>query len=122
MNDDKARIEHMIEHIKRIQTQLQNVTEEQFYNSLILVDAVSFNFAILGEAANMVSDEIHGKYSAIPWRNIIGMRNFLIHGYMKLQPRYLWETAQNDLLPLLQQLEEILKALTHESEGKDAPT
>ncbi len=70
----------------------------------------------------MVSVEIHGKYSAIPWRNIIGMRNFLIHGYMKLQPRYLWETAQNDLLPLLQQLEEILKALTNESEGKDAPT
>ena len=78
MNDDKARIEHMIEHIKRIQTQLQNVTEEQFYHSLILVDAVSFNFAILGEAANMVSDEIQGKYSAIPWRNIIGMRNFLM--------------------------------------------
>ena len=117
MNDDKARIEHMIEHIKRIQTQLQNVTVEQFYNSLILVDAVSFNFAILGEAANMVSDEIHGKYSAIPWRNIIGMRNFLIHGYMKLQPRYLWETAQNDLLPLLQQLEEILKSFETGVEG-----
>ena len=49
MNDDKARIEHMVEHIKRIQTQLQNVTEEQFYNSLVLVDAVSFNFAILGK-------------------------------------------------------------------------
>ena len=122
MNDDKARIEHMIEHIKRIQTQLQNVTEEQFYNSLVLVDAVSFNFAILGEAANMVSDELHGRYSTIPWRNIIGMRNFLIHGYMKLQPRYLWETAQNDLLPLLRQLEEILKSFETDIEDKNATT
>ena len=42
MNDDKARIEHMVEHIKRIQTQLQNVTEEQFYNSLVLVDNADF--------------------------------------------------------------------------------
>ena len=122
MNDDKARIEHMIEHIKRIQSQLQNVTEEQFYNSLVLVDAVSFNFAILGEAANMVSDELHGRYSTIPWRNIIGMRNFLIHGYMKLQPRYLWETAQNDLLPLLRQLEEILKSFETDIEDKNATT
>ncbi|MBO7533078.1 MAG: DUF86 domain-containing protein [Victivallales bacterium] len=122
MNDDKARIEHMVEHIKRIQTQLQNVTEEQFYNSLVLVDAVSFNFAILGEAANMVSDELHGRYSTIPWRNIIGMRNFLIHGYMKLQPRYLWETAQNDLLPLLRQLEEILKSFETDIEDKNATT
>ena len=122
MNDDKARIEHMIEHIKRIQTQLQNVTQEQFYNSLVLVDTVSFNFAILGEAANMVSNELHGRYSTIPWRNIIGMRNFLIHGYMKLQPRYLWETAQNDLLPLLRQLEEILKSFETDIEDKNATT
>jgi uncharacterized protein with HEPN domain len=42
MNDDNARIEHMIEHIKRIQSQLQNVTEEQFYNSLVLVDNADF--------------------------------------------------------------------------------
>ena len=55
MIDDKARIEHMIEHVRRIQTMLQDVSEEQFYQSFALVDGVSFNFAILGEAANKVS-------------------------------------------------------------------
>lgn len=69
----------------------------------------------------MVSDEIQAKHSDIPWRNIIGMRNYLIHAYMKSQPRYLWETAQNDLLPLLQQLDGILKSLETEIDNQDAP-
>ena len=116
MNDDKARIEHMIEHSRRILTMLQDLNAEQFYVSQTLIEAVSFNFAVLGEAASKISGELREKYPAIPWRIIIGMRNFLIHDYVKVQPQYLWETAQNDLPPLLVDLEAICRSLT--SEGK----
>jgi len=51
MNDDKTRIPHINEHSRRILMMLQDITEEHFYNSPTLVDAVSFNFAVLGEAA-----------------------------------------------------------------------
>ena len=112
MNDDKARIEHMIEHSRRIVTTLQDLTAEQFYASQTLIEAVSFNFAVLGEAASKISMELREKYPAIPWRIIIGMRNFLIHDYVKAQPQYLWETAKNDLPPLLGDLEAICCSLT----------
>ena len=111
MIDDKARIEHMIEHIRRIQTMLQEVSEEQFYQSFALVDGVSFNFAIMGEAANKVSAEVRGRHTDIPWGSIIGMRNFLIHDYSKAKPKYLWEAVQNDLPPLLLKLEDVVKRL-----------
>ena len=113
-NDDKTRIMHLIEHIQRIQVILQGVSEEQFYQSTTLIDAVSYNFAILGEAANRLSSDIQNKHPEIPWGNIIGMRNILIHDYMKSKPHYLWEGTQNELPPLLQQLEAILKSLESE--------
>ena len=111
MNEDRTRIEHMIEHSQRILTMLQDITEEQFYNSPTLVDAISFNFAVLGEAASKISAELRDRYPSIPWRTVIAMRNFLIHEYIKIKPRYLWETAHNDLRPLLGSLELILKSL-----------
>ena len=66
-NDDKTRIMHLIEHIQRIQVILQGVSEEQFYQSTTLIDAVSYNFAILGEAANRLSSDIQNKHPEIPW-------------------------------------------------------
>ncbi len=111
MSDDKTRIEHMIEHSRRILTMLQDVTAEQFYASQTLIEAVSFNFAVLGEAACKISTELRDSHPEIPWRTIIAMRNFLIHEYVKIKPRYLWETAQNELEPFIQKMEEILKLL-----------
>ncbi len=55
MTGDRARIEHMLQGIERIQDAMKDVSEEDFFQSRILLDAMSFNFAILGEAANKVS-------------------------------------------------------------------
>ena len=105
---DIDRIGHMVERIRRIQASLQGVSDEQFYQSSLLIDGVTYNFAIIGEAANNVSIAMRNKYLDIPWRTIVAMRNFLIHEYIKIEPRLLWETAQNDLPPLLRQLENII--------------
>ena len=72
---------------------------------------MSFNFAILGEAANKVSDELQAKYPEIPWGDIIGMRNVLIHDYVKPQPKYMWDAYRNDLDSLKKHLQKILKEL-----------
>ena len=66
MTGDRARIEHMLQSIERIQDAMKDVSEEDFFQSRILLDAMSFNFAILGEAANKVSDRLQTDYPEIP--------------------------------------------------------
>ena len=88
---------------------MKDVSKEEFFQSRLLLDAMSFNFAILGEAANKVSDALQAKHPEIPWGDIIGMRNILIHDYVRPRPEYMWDAYRNDLAPLKQHLQEILK-------------
>ena len=100
MTSDRDRIEHMLQGIARIEEAMKNISREEFFQSWLLLDAMSFNFAILGEAANKVSDALQAKHEEIPWGDIIGMRNILIHDYVRPRPEYMWDAYQNDLAPL----------------------
>ena len=111
MTSDRDRIEHMIQGIARIEEAMKDVSREEFFQSRLLLDAMSFNFAILGEAANKVSDALQAKHPEISWGDIIGMRNILIHDYVRPRPEYMWDAYRNDLAPLKQHLLEILKEL-----------
>ena len=111
MISDRERIEHMLQSISRIEDAMQDVSREDFFHSRLLLDAVSFNFAILGEAANKVSNEVQAKHGEIPWGDMIGMRNVLIHDYVQLRPEYMWDACKNDLEPLKRHLMEILISL-----------
>jgi uncharacterized protein with HEPN domain len=64
---------------------------------------------VIGEAAARVSEAGQAKYPEIPWREVIGMRNRLIHGYDSVDLSVLWDTVELDLPPLIAQLEKILK-------------
>ena len=66
---------------------------------------------IIGEAANHVSEEICSANPEIPWVAIIGMRNNLIHGYNEVNYRLVWETVQNDLKALEENIPQILEGL-----------
>ena len=104
MTSDRDRIEHMLQGIARIEEAMKDVSKEDFFQSRLLLDAMSFNFAILGEAANKVSDALQAKHPEIPWGDIIGMRNILIHDYVRPRPEYMWDAYRNDLAPLKQHL------------------
>ena len=61
-------------------------------------DAVIRNLEMIGEAANKLSPELHSSQPDIPWVDIIGMRNRLIHGYLTVNLDIVWSTV-NDVLP-----------------------
>jgi uncharacterized protein with HEPN domain len=63
---------------------------------------------IVGEASAKVSSETQAKYTSIPWPQVIGMRNRLIHGYDSVDLDILWDTIEIDLPPLIAELEKIL--------------
>ena len=70
--------------------------------------AILKSVEIIGEAASRVSEETKAKHPNIPWTKIIGMRNRLVHGYFAIQLDTIWQTVQNDLPPLIAQLETLV--------------
>jgi len=66
-------------------------------------------FEIIGEAAAGLSEAFKEKYSEVPWKQIIGMRHRLIHGYFDVDLDIVWQTIMNDLPTLREQLEQIVK-------------
>jgi uncharacterized protein with HEPN domain len=63
---------------------------------------------IVGEAATRVGPEGQVQHSSIPWRQVIGMRNRLVHGYDKVDLDVLWDTVEEELPPLIEELERIV--------------
>jgi uncharacterized protein with HEPN domain len=63
---------------------------------------------IVGEAAYQTSKKVRDQHAAIPWPQIIGLRNRLIHGYDAVDLDILWQIIQEDLPPLIAELEKVL--------------
>jgi uncharacterized protein with HEPN domain len=92
---------------------LQDTDEEAFYSNSILQDAVIRRFEIIGEAANRISQATQSSIVDIPWKEVIGMRNILIHDYDDISLKVVWQTAQEHLPKLIPILErEIAKRTT----------
>lgn len=111
MSSDVNRVMDILESIKKIDYLLAGIDKDTFLakNSLEKQLAVSMCFAILGEAAGKLSPELRKTNPKIPWHNMIGMRNVLIHDYVKINYEDIWDTAKNDLPKLKRQIEKILK-------------
>ncbi len=106
--DDAVRLRHMLDAAKeaasfaRNKTRSSLDTDRQFV--LSLVKAVE----IIGEAAAQVSIQCREEFPHIPWRDIISMRNRLIHAYFDINLDILWKTVDEDLPPLIAELEKIV--------------
>ena len=100
---DPGRIRDMLEAADYIISFVEGLTYEQFFADKIRYFAVMKNVEILGEAANMLTEEFRVAHSEIPWKQVIKMRHVLVHGYSNILPEILWETATQDV-PQLKEL------------------
>ena len=76
----------------------------------ILLFAVVRAIKVVGEAASKLPEEFRAAHPGIPWRAIVGMRNRLIHAYFDIDTQTVWETATQELPPILNQLRELAAA------------
>ena len=74
------------------------------------IRAVAFEFTTIGEAARSIPLEIQERYSDIPWGEMQGIRNVLVHEYFRIDEEILWRAAQEDIPPLISALEKIVAA------------
>lgn len=102
----------MLDAIRKIEKFTLGMTEQQLVTDEKTLDAVLMNFSIIGEAANAIPDAIQHSNPSIPWAEIIGMRNIVIHGYFKVSVSVVWTSLKNDLPNLVPHLKALV---THHS-------
>jgi uncharacterized protein with HEPN domain len=82
---------------------------EEFLNDIKTQDAVVRNLEIIGEAIKNISKGLKKKYPQIPWKDLSGVRDKLIHHYFGVNLDIVWNIVKEELPEVLLQLEEILK-------------
>lgn len=103
LNDSK-------EAILRINVYVENLSYEEFLKDIKTQDAVVRNLEIIGEAIKNISEELKKKYPKIPWKDLTGIRDKLIHHYFGVNLDIVWNIVKEELPGIILQLEEVLKA------------
>ena len=111
---DIDRLQHIRERIDNVMSFLEGKTFEDMKSNVMCYHAVVHNIMIIGEAANLLTKDFRDRHSEVPWRDIIDMRNVLVHGYYTTSPIFIWETYTNDLPILLQQVTQFINEIESE--------
>jgi uncharacterized protein with HEPN domain len=107
------RIKDILHAIEKIEQYTKDMTAIEFKKNELVIDAVIRNFEIIGEASNGVPLIIQNAHPHIPWRQIIGLRNILIHEYFGVDVKAVWQTIHGHLPSLKQQLQGFSKEIKH---------
>ena len=113
---DPKRLENILTAIDNIFQYIGDDDMEAFVADQMRYHAVVYNIMIIGEAANMLTTEFRQAHPITPWRQITGMRNFLIHDYHQVEKDLVWQVIDEDLHILRPQIEEYLKELLEEGQ------
>jgi len=101
MSRDEAAILDIQDAVKRAIEFTRNVSEEQFIVDNVIRWAVYSQIVLIGEAANRLSAEYRAAHQELPWKQMIGMRHRLVHGYDDINWERVWKTTTDDLPGLL---------------------
>ncbi len=105
---DDSNLFDMLTASRRVVQFTRGMTWPEFESDDLIQSAVVRQLEIVGEAAKRVSEETRKAQGGIPWDDIIGMRNRLIHEYFRVDLRRVWDTITNDVPELIRLLEPIV--------------
>lgn len=100
MKGQEVYLKDILDCIEKIEKYIGNLSEMEFVEDDSVQDAVMRRLEIVGEAVKHLSPEIKSGHPEIPWKDVAGMRDILIHEYAGVQIERVWKTAKNDLPPL----------------------
>jgi uncharacterized protein with HEPN domain len=111
MKDDQGLLLHIRDSITRIQ-EYTNEGREQFLDDLKTQDAVIRQLEIIGEASKHLSTAVKKRAPQLPWKEIAGMRDIMIHKYFGVDLNLVWDVVENQLSALLSAINDELKSAT----------
>ena len=104
---DKDYIEHILHAIGKIHNYVDVSGKDGFFQDEMVQDAVIRNLEVIGEAVSKLSESTKAENEQLPWRQISGMRNRLIHGYMTTNLEIVWNTVEKVLPEFNKQIMEL---------------
>jgi uncharacterized protein with HEPN domain len=107
IKSDLAYIEHILDCIRKISEFSDGLTLKEFRTNELVQDAIIRNIEVIGEASKKISVYTKQTYYKIPWKEISGMRDKLIHDYLGVDVEVVWKTIKEDIPTLGKLISEI---------------
>jgi UPF0331 protein TTE0752 len=105
---DKGILLQIVKRCNRVVEKVSNISETDFSLNDDIKEVVCFNLFQIGELANGLSVGFLKEYNKIPWKQIVGMRNRIVHGYDTINLEIVWNTANESIPELKEYCKEIL--------------
>ncbi len=102
---DRGRLEDILKFAQNVNLIISGISYDEFKKDIRIYYSVMKNVEVIGEAANMLTRHFRETHAELPWRQIVSMRNVLVHGYAQVSDADLWQTATNDIQPLCDQVQ-----------------
>lgn len=110
MKDVRLYLVHMIECLDKIE-KFTSKGKDDFLSSVLIQDAVYRNFEIIGEAAKRIPNDVKQNIPDVPWRQVAGFRDVLIHQYDGVDPLQVWQVIENDFMGIRINIQHYLDSL-----------
>lgn len=107
----KIFIRHILDSINDIEKYTHHTSKEKFVKMKMMQDAIIRRVEVIGEAVKNISISFRKTYPHIPWQDMAGMRDILIHEYFGVNIGIVWKTIQKDIPKLKKQIEELYEEL-----------
>jgi uncharacterized protein with HEPN domain len=107
VTSNHERLLHIREAIERV-SRYTSQGRAAFDADELIQTWVVHHLEIIGEATRSLPEELRARYPAVPWRQIIRMRNVLIHAYFGIDLEWVWSVVEDDLPPLRREIEQAL--------------
>ena len=115
---DKLYLKDISDSIRKIEKYTQNLNYNKFSNNLLIIDAVVRNLEIIGEASKNLSKEIKILYPEIPWQEMAGMRNKVIHEYFGVNLKIVWKTIKKRIPEVKPKIKEVFRKMNQERKNR----
>ena len=103
----ELRVLDILDAIDRTLSYVEAMNYEDFLSDRKTQDAVTRNIEIVGEAGRSLPKAFREKHSDVPWDEIIGLRNVIVHQYFGILPDVVWDVIKNELPKLRSQISKL---------------